>query len=118
MIINSRLPQLVSIKGLGTTIGDYGEISGAAILFTNVRCRITRNSKFNSIGNTLNEAGYVSESTHIVFMNLTHNGTSLNLKIGYELIISTEIYTINYIDDRPGGVDNHHYQLYCTCKVA
>jgi len=111
----SQLPQTCSIYGLSDTIGDYGNAGAYTLLYSNINCRVTNNELFGN--DSFGEQGYLGKSTHIIFMNQVNGLTTISLEIGYKIVVNGINYIINYIDSAPGGVETHHYQIYCSAIV-
>ena len=110
MLKNSQLPQICSIYSTSSVIGDYGNTLDYALIYSDIRCRVTNNELFGN--DSFGEQGYLGKSTHIIFMNKINN-----IGIGYKIIVNSITYVINYIDLSPGGVEDHHNQIYCTAIV-
>jgi len=108
----SRLPQRATVYYQDNTPDDYGDISADwTELYVSVPCRKVNNEHFNS--DAQHEAGYLSKSTHLVFMNLSYSSYSnLLIKTGYKIVIDGEDYIVQYADRAPGGKANYHQQIY------
>jgi len=106
----NKLPQIVNIISMDDVSDEYGDISSEATFASLVRCRITRNKKFGSTLQT--DAGYVGKSTHVIFTNII-----AGIKSGMIIVHGSDRYIILYADIRPGGVEDHHMQLYCNHQI-
>ena len=115
----SRLPQLAVIKSRSNSVDNEGTVgSTVSTIYSNVSCRRTRNKHYDSKEGSLKEVGFLAKSTHLIFFNLTHNSLALTIKIGYIITISSKDYYVEFVDDTPGGVENHHQQVYCSSKAV
>jgi len=111
-IPNNRLSQRATVYYQDNAPDEYGDISAAwTTLYASVPCRKTSNKHYNSEAQS--EAGYVSKSEHLIFMNLSFSSYSnLLIKTGYKIIISGEDYIVQYADRAPGGKKSHHQQIF------
>lgn len=115
MIPTAELPQTATIYSPSGTEDDFGDVGGSTQVYTGIKCRVTRNKNYNP--SSLSEAGYVTKSTHVIFMNLSQGGVDTNLELGYSIVVSSRTYKIHFIDTAPGGVENHHQQIYAERLV-
>lgn len=106
-LLNRRV-NVSRISG-GVTISDSGEVrNDPSTLVTNVKMRITANKYF---GDNTRPEGWLVTSTHVGFIQYTEN-----VKAG-DVITDREdgkIYTVNFVDNMPGGVTDHHKEVFMT----
>jgi len=115
-IDESKLPQSVTISEPSSSLDAYGNPDGTlAVINSSVPCRITRNKHYNAEAGS--EAGFLSRSTHLIFMNHTYNSITNTVKTGFQISTGSDIYIVQFVDDAPGGVEDHHQQIYCTKQV-
>lgn len=121
MIDDSLLPQIINVKRTSTTVSDnYGEIDdvGDALVYENVRARITRNNLKKRSGDqgTLVESGYNPGSFYVIFINLLNDDYSnLELKAGDQIVVDDgRTLIVDYVSKSPGGVKDDHQQVYCS----
>lgn len=107
-LLNKRMDivnktSIASVTDSGDTT--YPEISIA----TDVPCRLTRNKKDED--RVSGEEGILMDSEHKIFLNQIDGVT---IKRGYTANLNNgKSYTIDFVDDEPGGTENH-IELYVS----
>lgn len=104
----------VDIKKEGsTTRNNLNELvsSGHTLVESDVPARITKNGNYDS--DEQKQVGFLQSSTHLMFTAI-----GVNIKKGYFVYYGSEIYTVNYVDKKPGGKTDSHYQTYMTYNEA
>jgi hypothetical protein len=106
MKIRDRLlNKTVTIKRNSPTTDSTGDCSNNEVsIYTEVKCRITTNKPNGNIG--LKEVGNLQNSTYIGFILPDYT-----IKPGDFLYDSTIKYRIDDVNDIPGGLTDHHYEL-------
>lgn len=111
MISESRLPQLADISRSSSAIGEFGKVGSSTNVYTSIPTRVTMNKHYND----LDKSSYVTQSTHLIFMNLTYSGSDISVEVGDILTYGDgSKYRIKYPDKSPGGKEDHHYQIYAV----
>lgn len=115
MIPESRLPQTASVERRSETADDWGNPAGWQQVsgYTGIPCRVTRNRSFQ---NTDIESmlGSAVSSEHLIFMNLSYGGTAITIKTADKIVVGSKEYVVTYVDDAPGGKEDHHQQIYAN----
>ena len=114
---DNKLTQTAIVKYQVNTPDAYGEINeGYTTLYTDLKCRKVNNKKYNL--DAQSESGYLSSSTHLIFMNLfSDTYPDIMVKLGYIIVISGESYVVQYSDRSPGGRGGHHQQIYVSHQL-
>jgi hypothetical protein len=110
-LLNKR----VTIARPSVAIGDTGSTVGASTnLYTNVPIRITKAKGDNDI----KEQGAAAQSSYLGFCRCTiivgEAEVALTIKTGYLIIDGTKKYKVDFVDDEPGGVFDHHKEIYMS----
>jgi hypothetical protein len=89
------------------TVSGMGEMDKElVVLETGVKGRVTNNKDFD---NNEKIDKFISTSTHIWFFDI-----NTNLVAGrYIKTDDGEMFNIKYVNKRPGGKSDSHYQVYC-----
>lgn len=115
MLSIKQLPQIAtSIKRKSFNPDQYGIDGNYSVIYTNIHCRLVNNVV---VVNPLQSEGKMDKSTHLCFMNFLEGLVTLNIQVSDLLIINSEEYIVDYVDKSPGGVDNHHMQIFCSHRV-
>ncbi len=111
MLDLSKLPQSATIYRPTQITDEYGELgSGLDTMYSNINCRLVNSKNANSTTNY--ETGYTTKGLYLIFMNLVDtNGIDISLKLGDQISIDSNKYVIMFINEAPGGKENHHQQI-------
>jgi hypothetical protein len=109
MVIISRLLNTVStIRRIVSTISDSGEDQNdLTTVAWGVASRITRNKQIPQP--IVGETGVNVASTHKIFTNV-----GVDVQEGDYIYNTSEIYVVSYIDKKPGGILDSHYEIYAN----
>ena len=113
MTILSRLLNTdVRIRRIQQSITDSGESENDLITVAwGVAARVTRNRQQESLN--VSETGVNVASTHKIFTNI-----GINVAVGDYIYNIDNIYVVSYVDKRPGGKSDSHYEIYANVLGA
>jgi len=105
------LIHLVTVKRpTGKVSSSIGERGGGTLptIASDVPARITKNDSYDNKG-SMAASGFLQSSTHLMF-------TAIGLDIQEKDFVfeSSDKYIVNYVDKKPGGAIDSHYQTYMT----
>ena len=118
MLSNKKLTETCDIYRLSTTPDEYGEVGATkTLIYSNIKIRIVNSKNFNT--ETPYETGSVTKGTNLIFMNLVDDsGVDITLHVGDIIEVDGVSYTIDYLENAPGGKLNHHRQIYVSKMVT
>ena len=106
-ISESLLNKTVIVKRDTIEVVDsYGDVSTTLASIASIKMRINRNRGGEK---EIRITGKIITSTHKGFCLPT-----ANIRMGDYVIDGTEKYWVDFVDDKPGGVTDHHKEIYMT----
>jgi hypothetical protein len=109
------LNKVVTIKRTVETIGDTGSNIGIeSTVYSNVPMRIVKARGDNKIKDQGASAfsSYIGMCQCTIIISTVE--TSLTILAGYVVADGSDRYNVDFVDSKPGGVSNHHQEIFMS----